>query len=241
MNHRTCEDIARQILEEAIRGLLFLNPEACPISALHAILPSQANGALPVYLRPLVFYSCSGINFTMQETKETLRKKMAILRPTIASGNPQAILLQSTIWAAAQSIAIYSAIRDEAPTALLLEASPEKNIYLPAITNVQQRSMEFLPADNPLQDGPFHISQPTGGTPATEVDLLIVPGLAFDRRGSRLGFGGGFYDRFFQDNPGFAKITIGLCYTGQIVPALPKDPWDLSVNALCTEEGILWV
>jgi 5-formyltetrahydrofolate cyclo-ligase len=61
----------------------------------------------------------------------------------------------------------------------------------------------------------------------------MVPGLAFDHAGNRLGHGRAYYDRFFTENPG-PCFRVGLCADIQILPAIPADPWDIPVDALCT-------
>lgn len=72
-----------------------------------------------------------------------------------------------------------------------------------------------------------------------EIDLIIIPGAAFDRKGDRLGYGGGYYDRFLNRlRP--AALKIALAFACQILPEIPIDPYDLRVDALVTEEGILW-
>lgn len=71
------------------------------------------------------------------------------------------------------------------------------------------------------------------------IDLVIVPGAAFDRQGNRLGYGGGFYDRFFTRlRPETPKIA--LAFACQILPEIPLEPYDLKVDALATEEGVIW-
>jgi 5-formyltetrahydrofolate cyclo-ligase len=71
-------------------------------------------------------------------------------------------------------------------------------------------------------------------------DLALVPGVAFDRRGYRLGFGGGYYDRILT-HPGLRDTAlIGMAYAFQIVDALPVEPWDKRVHAVCTEESLAW-
>jgi 5-formyltetrahydrofolate cyclo-ligase len=68
-------------------------------------------------------------------------------------------------------------------------------------------------------------------------DLLIVPGVAFDRSGHRLGMGGGYYDRFLSS----AKTpAIALAYEFQLLEAVPTEQWDKNVTAVCTEQGLLW-
>lgn len=77
--------------------------------------------------------------------------------------------------------------------------------------------------------------------PAPPPDLIVVPGVAFDLRGHRLGMGGGYYDRLFA-RPEYAKSTrIGLAFDFQLVNFLPGEDWDLPIHALSTERGLLWM
>lgn len=68
-------------------------------------------------------------------------------------------------------------------------------------------------------------------------DLALLPGVAFDRAGGRLGYGGGYYDRFLEKS--LNCPCVGLCFEFQLVPSLPLAPWDQRVNYICTEERIL--
>jgi 5-formyltetrahydrofolate cyclo-ligase len=71
-------------------------------------------------------------------------------------------------------------------------------------------------------------------------DLALVPGVAFDRRGFRLGFGGGYYDRILT-HPGLRDTAlIGMAFAFQVVDELPVEPWDRRVHAICTEESLTW-
>ncbi|HML53408.1 MAG TPA: 5-formyltetrahydrofolate cyclo-ligase [Solidesulfovibrio magneticus] len=70
-------------------------------------------------------------------------------------------------------------------------------------------------------------------------DLILVPGLAFDRRGVRLGFGGGYYDRLLALPLAQNAFTVGLGYDFQLVAALPSAPWDKPVNAVVTDRQTL--
>lgn len=68
------------------------------------------------------------------------------------------------------------------------------------------------------------------------IDLLVVPGLLFDRDGYRIGFGGGYYDRFLTD---FPNRKLALASSKQIVEKLPTEPFDIPVDAIITESGFL--
>lgn len=80
-----------------------------------------------------------------------------------------------------------------------------------------------------------------GLAPNFAPDLAVIPGVAFDRRGNRLGHGAGYYDRFLAHPAMVLTALVGLAYAFQIVPALPVAPWDRPVHALCTEEGLTWL
>lgn len=88
--------------------------------------------------------------------------------------------------------------------------------------------------------GRFGIKEPSPSSPVISVDELagvLVPGLAFDREGRRLGRGRGFYDRTLS---GYRGLSVGVAYALQIVDRVPVDSWDLPVNAVVTEESVFW-
>lgn len=89
-------------------------------------------------------------------------------------------------------------------------------------------------ARNPGQDAPD-----PAGPPAP--DLIIAPGLAFDRDGIRLGMGGGYYDRLLALPRHNNSLRIGLAYAFQLADSLPRQPWDVPVHAVCTEKGLVWI
>jgi len=70
-----------------------------------------------------------------------------------------------------------------------------------------------------------------------EIDAVLVPAVAFDRRGCRVGYGGGYYDRFLPGCPQAAKI--GAAFARQIIAAIPADPYDVTVDRIVTEKGVI--
>lgn len=95
-----------------------------------------------------------------------------------------------------------------------------------------------------LVEGRFGIAEPVGRQPLApidQIDLVLAPGLGFDRAGNRLGRGGGFYDRFLA-LPGRQGSVCGVCFSQQLLPpgaGLPIDPWDRPVDLVVTNLEIV--
>ncbi|HEY9615614.1 MAG TPA: 5-formyltetrahydrofolate cyclo-ligase [Microcoleaceae cyanobacterium] len=93
----------------------------------------------------------------------------------------------------------------------------------------------------PLQTGAYGILEPHPDSPGLTpeaVDLVLVPCVACDHQGYRLGYGGGFYDRFLAEPAWASKPTIGIVFDFAFLPQLPIDPWDQPLQAVCTETGL---
>jgi len=87
-----------------------------------------------------------------------------------------------------------------------------------------------------METGPFGIQEPTAAAPVLRPDLLLVPLLAFDRSGHRLGYGGGFYDRTLRAlRADGAVLAVGIAYAGQEVDAVPVAEYDQPLNWIVTE------
>lgn len=89
-----------------------------------------------------------------------------------------------------------------------------------------------------MLDGPFGVLEPPAIDPAVDwrEGLILVPGLAFDSTGMRLGRGGGFYDRLLER---FSGTKVGICFDEQLLDAVPVEPHDMAVHYLVTPSGIL--
>jgi 5-formyltetrahydrofolate cyclo-ligase len=82
-----------------------------------------------------------------------------------------------------------------------------------------------------LCPGRYGIREPVGGASPEQLDLIVVPGLAFTADGNRLGRGAGFYDRFLSTIPGYA-VKVGVCFAFQLVLEIPVECHDVKVDAL---------
>lgn len=100
-------------------------------------------------------------------------------------------------------------------------------------------NMDFYPVTSfsDFSEGNFHIMEPIGGMPLKEPEpLIVVPGVGFDRQGNRMGYGKGFYDRYFARFPSCRKI--GAAFETQIVEEIPAESHDIMMDAIVTENGI---
>ena len=133
----------------------------------------------------------------------------------------------------ADKVLMYHSLPDELSThAFLRKWGPKKHFYLPRVNGV---NLDILPYDEQrLELGSFHIEEPTGDAcvDPSEIELIIVPAVAYDRRGNRLGRGKGFYDRLLAE----AKATkIGVGYEFQLLDELPAEPHDIPMDMVITQ------
>ena len=100
-----------------------------------------------------------------------------------------------------------------------------------AFPKVKGQNMDFFEVKSleELEPGYFNIPEPPETTPAPKGDLIIVPGVAFSKKGERLGYGGGFYDRFLEHHKVY---TIGVAYDFQIMNSLPTEEHDMKLNEI---------
>ncbi len=95
-------------------------------------------------------------------------------------------------------------------------------------------------AGEPLQKGNYGILEPKPNATTLEpkdVNLILVPAVACDQRGYRLGYGGGFYDRLLNSPEWDSIPTIGIVFEFAYIPQLPIDEWDQGLHSVCTETG----
>jgi 5-formyltetrahydrofolate cyclo-ligase len=136
-------------------------------------------------------------------------------------------------------VAGYHAHRDEADPALLLQALARigAQIAFPRVA-AKDQALEFhlVPDGEILAPGTFGIHEPLDHWPRAIPAVILVPLLAFDDQGYRLGYGGGYYDRTLA---GLLKArAIGIAYAGQHMDFLPHDAHDYPLHAILTENGL---
>jgi 5-formyltetrahydrofolate cyclo-ligase len=152
-------------------------------------------------------------------------------------------LLALPEYARARSVMLYAPIPGEVDCRPIAVAGWKdgKTVLLPRVTWAK-RHMVAVPVhslDQKLVTGRNGLREPDGEPwPVEKIDLIVVPGLAYDRHGNRLGRGGGFYDRFLA-RPGLAARTCGLAFSVQVVRELPIHPNDYPVKVLVTDKEVL--
>ncbi len=153
------------------------------------------------------------------------------------SRSVQDSVLKSSFFNSAKSIGAYFAFGSEVRTDFILGEGKKlgKQVALPSIEGDKIVFYEMSSAKY-LVKGRFGIMEPLPYGKITELDLLIVPGIAFDRAGYRLGYGKGYYDRFLLEHQTF---SVGLAYSFQLVEKLPRGRQDMRMDAVATEGRVI--
>lgn len=127
----------------------------------------------------------------------------------------------------------YVSFRAELPTRTLLQALLDagKPVAVPRVEGPELRAHLVTHLER-LQSGAYGVPTSDGPDVSSDVDVCITPGLAFTEAGGRLGYGGGYYDRFLGAHP--AVFPVGLCYDLQVVPHLPMHAHDVSMAVVVT-------
>jgi 5-formyltetrahydrofolate cyclo-ligase len=136
----------------------------------------------------------------------------------------------------AKVVMVFSSFGSEVPTGPIVERLRDLGVVvaLPRIEGADLVPVPYAPGD-PVRPTSFGAVEPIRpeGVDTASLDVVGVPGVAFDRRGRRIGYGGGYYDRFLRGLPGF---TVGIAFGLQVVADdLPTGSFDLPVRAIVTE------
>jgi 5-formyltetrahydrofolate cyclo-ligase len=136
----------------------------------------------------------------------------------------------------AQAVGVYMPLADEADLRPVFQY-PEKRFYIPAFDEASgfYRMARLTPE---VKKGRFGILEPSAPVFAAEneLDLILVPGVAFDLKGRRIGRGGGFYDRLL---PQYRALRAGICFDFQCLEAVPAEHHDIPMDWMVTEHRIL--
>jgi 5-formyltetrahydrofolate cyclo-ligase len=143
-------------------------------------------------------------------------------------------LLADGLWRAAGTVLLYYPLPGEVDTTMLLDKAVlmGKRVLLPKVVEDELELRIYTPGS--LQPGAYGIMEPTGEVfPVDsyyEIDLAVIPGVAFDRHGVRLGRGKGYYDRLLPLMRN--AYRIGICFPFQLLEQLPSEPHDVLMNEI---------
>lgn len=183
--------------------------------------------------------------------KSALRKKMRALRDSLpapyrrrVADHCKNLLLNSALFKKSEWVYCYVSVRSELDTRELIREMLRygKHVAVPKTVNGTLDFREIRSVDE-CEPGMLGIPEPVCGKypwtmePAKEPGLMLMPGLAFDREGNRLGYGAGCYDRYLAAHPG--NITAALAFPEQIIDTVPADALDVKVEHLITMDKII--
>jgi 5-formyltetrahydrofolate cyclo-ligase len=187
------------------------------------------------------------------EDKERMRSEirrdlegMVPSRALAAGVAIDALLCVSQAWLEASEVAVFASLSGEVDTGPLMRSAAKagKIVLLPRMLGAGQ--LEFAAADESeaLVPGPFGIREPPASCPVRPLsgaDLMLVPGLAFDRHGGRLGRGAGYYDRALAGAGRARPLCLGIGFALQLVERVPMTPLDALMDGVVTEEEFFLV
>lgn len=176
-------------------------------------------------------------------SKQALRKQIKELKTNISSSQcaEEALMVKNLIeglqcFINAQNILTYYSLPDELDTKCQLnDWHQNKNIFLPKVNGSNLDIIRYAPSQ--IEIGAYNTFEPIGPTidPA-KIDLAIIPGVAFDKNGNRMGRGKGYYDRFLLN---CNTIKIGICFDFQLFDTIPNEPHDIKMDAIITNNHTL--
>lgn len=173
--------------------------------------------------------------------KEEIRNRVKARKSLLTAAEKRAAayevfrrLEQSAAFALSENILLYHSLPDELPTREFLDKWAErKHFFLPRVNGV---NLDILPYDRSrMALGAFHIEEPQGDDVAdiSQIEMVVVPAVAYDRRGNRVGRGKGYYDRLLSSTRA-AKVGVGFDFQ-LLDEEIPSEPHDVAVDMVITE------
>jgi 5-formyltetrahydrofolate cyclo-ligase len=184
----------------------------------------------------------------LKQAKRALRRDVLALRDAVPPQEREVLsaaivarLLRLPELAQTAVVMAFWSFGSEVDTAPLIERlhADGRTVVLPRIEGAHVVPVAYGPRDD-VRPTSFGASEPVGGREldAAELDLVVVPGVAFDRSGGRVGYGGGFYDRLLPRlRPGV--LSIGVAFSLQVVPEVPAGGMDRLLDAVVTELEVI--
>ena len=184
-----------------------------------------------------------------QRAKGILRTRMLHRMASVSAPEAKAAgqsiatqLAQCRSWPELEVVALFASLRGEVDTLPVIELcwSAGKQVLLPRVLGGRRLEFAICEPGEPLISGPLGVREPGEGATVSaldEADQVLVPGVAFDRGGGRLGRGRGYYDRALAGLQGGSRrpLLTGIAFAFQVVEGVPVDPLDVRVDEILTE------
>ena len=215
----------QQRRDELLRQNRFYNQEYCGCEySLNARLPKMSKTDIRRWIRQI---------------KQGLADEFATLRKR-ESAQIYHEVISASLWHKADTVLLYHPLPDEVDTTSLLTHALRagKRIILPKVTGDDLTLHEYRGPES-LSPGAFGIMEPITPSiplPTLCIPLAIIPAVAYDPRGHRLGRGRGFYDRLLPTL--HLKHSIGICFSFQLLQLIPVEPHDITVNEVVSPHSI---
>lgn len=187
----------------------------------------------------------------MSIDKEKLRKHLQEQRKNIPveerhnkSQQIKELLFRIPQVRTAHDLLCYVSFKSEVETTAMIEdilRQKQKKISVPFIhPEKRELSIAQIKSLKGLKPGSYGVPEPQASTlkesDPTTIQVALIPGLGFDRKGYRLGYGKGYYDKFLEDKE---FLKIGLAFACQVQEKIPSDPWDIAMDIIVTEKGVM--
>ena len=176
-----------------------------------------------------------------QIREEILKKRRGMKKLEVVKNSSVIILRlrQLREYSEAKNVMFYSSIKNEVEThELIREALTKRNVFLPKINRENLHVVRIKRYDD-LAKGKYGILESRKGEELgdlRQLDVVIVPGIAFDMSGNRIGFGIGYYDRLLKKT---SAVKIALAHDFQVVDKIPAEAHDVPVDVIITEKRII--
>jgi 5-formyltetrahydrofolate cyclo-ligase len=179
--------------------------------------------------------------------KKDIRKKVLATRDAMSRGKRTAKsreieerLFLLPEFKSARTVLFFASFRSEVDTGPMIRRALAfgKRVALPKVEGTELVLYEISDLDKDVSPGRWGIPEPHEPRSVTleEIDLIIVPGAAYDEHGNRVGYGAGFYDKLLT---AFKKMTVALAFEAQIVPNVPTEMHDVPIKKIVTERRVV--
>lgn len=179
----------------------------------------------------------------IKKTKKEIRKEMLLKRRTLEKEYVENISdavfenLQSLpFFQNAETVFCYADFQNEIKTDKICDFFKTRQLFLPKIVGEEMYAFKI---SDEKEKNVYGIDEPVTKTAFRgKIDLCIIPLVACDKRGTRIGFGKGYYDRFLREKD---TVKVGICYSWQVVEKIESEPHDVKLDYIVTEKEIIEV